>query len=69
MIRNREESFIVSHQRVSSRYLKLPSRNRKEIEAIIYLQAAKILPYPGQEIIFGYQVVDTDRAGKLKDSN
>ena len=55
--------LIISHQRVSSRYLKLPSRDRKEIEAIIHLQAAKTLPYPEQEIICGYQVVDTDKEG------
>jgi len=53
----------ISHQKVSSRYLKLPSQNKKEIEEMIYLQAGNILPYPPDEIAFGYQVVDTDKEG------
>jgi len=56
-------TLVISHKRVSSRFIKLPSLDNKEIEEMIYLQAAKDLPYTLEELVFGYQVVECDKEG------
>jgi Tfp pilus assembly PilM family ATPase len=48
---------------VTTRYLKVPSRNPVEIEQIIGLQAPKYLPYPSEELISGYYLIGQDSEG------
>ncbi|MDD5348020.1 MAG: hypothetical protein PHT59_05340 [Candidatus Omnitrophica bacterium] len=59
------DRIIVSipHQWVSSRYIRLPSQDTKEIEEMIYLQAAKDLPLTREGLTFGHQVVARDADG------
>lgn len=55
--------LVISHKRVSSRFIKLPSLDKKEIEEMIYLQAAKDLPYTPEELVVGYQIIERDKEG------
>ena len=55
--------LAISHQKATSRYLKVPSKDTKEIEKMIALQVSKSLPFSIDEIVIGYQIVDTDEEG------
>ena len=50
-------------QRVTSRYLKVPTQIPKELDGIVGLQAARYLPYPANELITSYQVILSDKEG------
>lgn len=50
-------------QRVTSRYLKVPTQIPKELDGIVSLQAARYLPYPANELITAYQVTSFDKEG------
>ncbi len=60
---NERVILVISHKRVSSRFIKLPSLDKKEIEEMVYLQAAKDLPYTPEELVVGYQIVERDKEG------
>ncbi len=60
---NEKAIIVITHQKATSRYLKFPSNNATEIEDMIQLQASKILPFPAEEIIIGYQVTQVDKNG------
>jgi len=50
-------------QKVTCRYLKVPTQAPKEIDNIVLLQASRYLPYPANELITGYQVISTEKGG------
>ena len=54
---------VIPHQRVSSRYLRIPSQDTGEIGRIINLQYRKSLPYSADEFISAWRVVEKDSAG------
>jgi hypothetical protein len=60
---NERVILAIPHKRVSSRFIKLPSLDNKEIEEMIYLQAAKDLPYTPEELVIGYEIVERDKEG------
>jgi len=43
------------------RYLKVPAQAKQEVENISYLQAARFLPYPANELITAFQIISTDK--------
>lgn len=59
------ESVILSLPRnnATTRYLKVPSSSPEEIEGIVNLQASRYLPYPANELITAYEILDSDRQG------
>ncbi len=48
---------------VTVRDIQLPSINREELEGMIDLQSSKMLPYPKEEIIYGYKLISTTPEG------
>jgi Tfp pilus assembly PilM family ATPase len=56
-------TVLLSHRRVSARYLTVPSDDDREIDRMVHFQSAKILPYPPQDVICGYERVWTDTSG------
>ena len=50
------------HQ-VTARNIKLPSTNPSEIDGMVNLQAAKLLPFPQEQIISTYIILGRDDAG------
>ncbi|MBI4972841.1 MAG: hypothetical protein HZC16_03380, partial [Candidatus Omnitrophica bacterium] len=61
----RQNPIILSLPRsqATCRYLKIPSILPEEIEKIAQLQAMHYLPYPSGELITGYQIIETNKAG------
>jgi Tfp pilus assembly protein PilN len=53
----------LSRSQATFRFLIVPTQAPEEIEKIIYLQAAKYLPYPADELISAYQTILTDKEG------
>lgn len=47
----------------TSRYLKIPSANPREIEKIVALQAPRYLPYPANELISAFEIVSAEKDG------
>jgi len=58
-------NLVVSLPRhsVTLRYMKLPSADPAEIESMANLQAVKQLPYPKDDLIIAYAVLNTDAQG------
>jgi hypothetical protein len=61
--KNEQLIFVLPRSHATSRYLILPTRDIKEIENIISLQAPHYLPYSSEELITGYQLLFTDHEG------
>lgn len=47
----------INRRFVTIRYLELPSRDEKEIAQMVKFQAAKLLPYPLEELITAYKIL------------
>ncbi|MFA5118161.1 MAG: pilus assembly protein PilM [Candidatus Omnitrophota bacterium] len=59
------QEIILSFPRANTtcRYLKFPTNIPEEIDKMLSLQASQYLPYPTQELITAYQVIDQDKNG------
>ncbi len=57
--------IILSFPRANTtcRYLKFPTQIPEEIDKMLSLQASKYLPYPAQELITAYQVIEQEKDG------
>ncbi len=55
--------ICLPRQAVSTRYLKLPSQDEKEIEKMVKLQIPKLLPYASSEIVSSFKIINSDSAG------
>ncbi len=55
-------SCLPRHQ-VTVRYLKLPSANPRELEAMLDFQVTKQIPYPREETVYSYSVLGVDSGG------
>jgi hypothetical protein len=57
--------IILSFPRANTtcRYLKFPTQIPEEIDKMLSLQASKYLPYPAQELITAYQVIEHGKDG------
>ncbi len=53
----------LSRHQVTVRYLKLPSANRGELEAMLDFQVAKQIPYPKEETLYSYSAINIDPSG------
>ena len=49
--------ICLPRSQVISRYIKIPSTSPAEVEKISFLQAARYLPYPSEELICAYQPI------------
>lgn len=61
--KNNRVILSLPRNHAACRYLKVPAQAPREIEKIVSLQAATYLPYPANELITGFQVISTDKAG------
>jgi hypothetical protein len=61
----KNEPLIISLARnlATCRYLKIPSSAPEEIEKIVNLQAGHYLPYPANELVTGYEIIQVDAQG------
>ena len=55
-------SLLPRHM-VTTRYLKIPSTDAREVNKIVQLQVPRQLPYPAEQIIYSYSPILTDKDG------
>lgn len=55
---NKNVILSLPRQQATCRYIKIPTQSSREIEKIISFQASKYLPYPVNELLTGYQIID-----------
>jgi type IV pilus assembly protein PilM len=52
-------NYAVSAQSVFTRFVKLPSVGEEQVESIVAFEAAQNVPYPIDDVVWGYQLVDS----------
>jgi type IV pilus assembly protein PilM len=52
-------NYAVSAQSVFTRFVKLPSVGEEQVEQIVSFEAQQNVPFPIDEVVWGYQLVDT----------
>ena len=57
---------IISRNKVTVRKINLPSREPKEIEQMLSLHIIRQVPYPKEEIVFGYQNLGLDSSNNSR---
>lgn len=64
-LKYRNETLVISLPRnlAACRYLRIPSHIPEEIEKIINLQAGRYLPYPANDLVTGYEIIQIDKEG------
>lgn len=66
-IKPKDLVLTIPRQSVTIRNIKLPSQNLREIDEMVGFQAVKQIPYPREEIAYGYNIfgVDSERYSKI----
>lgn len=65
-IKAKDVILVVPRQAVTAKNIRLPSQNLTEISEMAGFQAAKQIPYPKEEIIYGFNVTGIDDEGYSK---
>jgi type IV pilus assembly protein PilM len=52
-------NYAISAQSVFTRFVKLPSVGEEQVEQIVGFEAQQNVPFPIEEVVWGYQLVDT----------
>lgn len=55
--------LTIPRQSVTTKILKLPSQNLREISDMVSFQATKQIPYPKEEIAYGFNIIGVDSQG------
>ncbi len=58
--------LVVPRQFFTLRILKLPSQDNKEIEKMVELQIPKQIPWPSEDMVSGYSILEKDALGFSK---
>lgn len=65
-LRPKETILSIPRQAVTTRSVKLPSINPRELEEMIAFQALKQIPYPKEEIAYSFNITGVDSEGYSK---
>lgn len=65
-IKPKDPILVIPRQYVTTKNIRLPSQNPREIEEMAGFQALKQIPYPKEEIACGFNVYGTDAEGYSK---
>ncbi len=55
--------MAISRSQATTRYLKVPTQDPSEISRMVSLQAPRLIPFAGHELITGFEVIDRDQQG------
>jgi len=58
-----EVKIALPRNQATCRFLKLPAKDPQELEKISGLQAGLYLPYPAEDLVTAYQLIQTDKHG------
>jgi type IV pilus assembly protein PilM len=59
-------SYSVSAQSVFTRFVKLPSVGEEQVDQIVTFEAQQNVPYPIDEVVWDYQLVDSGEAAQVE---
>lgn len=59
-------NYAVSAQSVFTRFVKLPSVGEEQVDQIIAFEAQQNVPFPIDEVVWDYQLVGGEEAGKIE---
>src|SRR3954470_15422437 len=59
-------NFAVSSQSVFTRFVKLPSVGEEQVDQIVGFEAQQNVPYPIDEVVWDYQLVDSGDASQVE---
>ena len=64
--KNARVSFAISAQSVFTRFVKLPSVGEEQVEQIVTFEAQQNVPYPIDEVVWDYGLVDSGEASAVE---
>jgi type IV pilus assembly protein PilM len=66
MLKPSPVAYAVPSQAVFTRFVKLPAVDQEKIERIITFEAQQNVPFPIGDVVWDYQLVGSDAAGKIE---
>ncbi|MBF0253004.1 MAG: pilus assembly protein PilM [Candidatus Omnitrophica bacterium] len=61
-LKNKEKVVLsIPRNQVAMRFLKLPSQDEEELKSIIELQITQEVPYPREDIIYNFEVIEKEK--------
>lgn len=65
-IKGQKVNYAVSSQSVFTRFVKLPSVGEEQVDQIVGFEAQQNVPYPIDEVVWDYQLVDSGDASQVE---
>lgn len=65
-IKGQKVDYAVSSQSVFTRFVKLPSVGEEQVDQIVGFEAQQNVPYPIDEVVWDYQLVDSGDASQVE---
>jgi type IV pilus assembly protein PilM len=65
-VKGQPVNYAVSAQQVFTRFVKLPSVGEEQVDQIVTFEAQQNVPYPINEVVWGYQLVGDGSAGQVE---
>lgn len=59
-------NFAIPSQQVFTRFVKLPSVGEEQVDQIVTFEAQQNVPYPINEVVWAYQLVDSGEGGQVE---
>ena len=59
-------NYSISAQQVFTRFVKLPSVGEEQVDQIVTFEAQQNVPYPINEVVWAYQLVDSGEASQVE---
>jgi type IV pilus assembly protein PilM len=59
-------NYAISAQQVFTRFVKLPSVGEEQVDQIVTFEAQQNVPYPINEVVWGYQLVGSGSGGEVE---
>jgi len=59
-------NYAIPSQQVFTRFVKLPSVGEEQVDQIVTFEAQQNVPYPINEVVWGYQLVDGGGGGQVE---
>src|SRR5580704_1312844 len=65
-LKSAKVNYAVSSQSVFTRFVKLPSVGEEQVDQIVTFEAQQNVPYPINEVVWDYQLVDSGDPGQVE---
>jgi len=59
-------NYAISSQAIFTRFVKLPSVGEEQVDQIVTFEAQQNVPYPIDEVVWDYQLVDSGESGQVE---